>query len=316
MGKHTLFYSPPMAPLAREIAERYSEIVLGEIDFKRFPDGSPNTLVHRANQLVTEHVAFLACFENWNAFFEQLSTHYHLAGLSPKSYRVIMPFFNTATMERSTNEGQIITAKTLLQAMGAISSVGPGVVPVYTYDVHALAIRSFVGPNLVLRFKTGLKLLFNELETRGDVDKLIVAFPDEGARKRFGEMEALLDAKDRLGFKIAVCGKNRIGNDDRKLTLQEGDVNGCDVVMIDDLLRSGKTLFECAKVMLGNGARACDAYSTHVGHEDGGWRKFDGHIIRRLYMTNSCPATTQAVRGNPNVIVFNLADSIANAIRE
>lgn len=317
MSKHVLFYSPQFEELAGEIARKYSdEIALGSIGFKRFPDGSPNTSVMHANKLAAENVAFLVCFDAWESFAEQLFTHYHLAGLGPKSYRLIMIFNKTFTMERSNNEDQVITAKRMLQALGAIGPAGPGLVPVYTYDVHALAIKSFEGPNIILRFKTGLKLLFQALEKEPDIEKLTIAFPDDGAKKRFGQMEALLAAQGRLKFRIAVCGKNRVGDDDRKVVLQEGDVRGRRVVIIDDLIRTANTLFECAKVMRANGAEAVDAYGTHVVHEDGGWRKFDGKVIRKLYMTDSCPAAAKAVRGNPHVEVFSLADSVANAIRE
>lgn len=317
MTKHVLFHSPQMAELAREIVRRHGgEITLGDIDFKRFPDGSPNTKVTGAKELAKASVSFLACFDDWSSFFEQLSVHYHLAGLAPKSYRLIVPFFKTSTMERAASENQVITAETMLRALGAIGPAGPGLVPITTYDIHALAIRSFAGTNVVLRPKTGLKLLFQKLAEEPDLDKLTIAFPDDGAKKRFGEMEALTEAQERLRFKIAVCGKSRVGDDDRKVVLQEGDVRGRRVVIIDDLIRTANTLFACAMVMKANGALVVDAYGTHVVHEDGGWKKFDGAIIRKLYMTDSCPAAVQAVQGNPNVEVFSLADSIANAIRE
>ncbi|HTK59965.1 MAG TPA: phosphoribosyltransferase family protein [Candidatus Baltobacteraceae bacterium] len=317
MTKRVLFHSPQMTGLAREIARRHeAEIALGDIDFKRFPDGSPNTKVVGAKELATKDVSFLACFDDWGSYFEQLSVHYHLAGLAPKSYRLILPFMKTSTMERAASEDQVITAETMLRALGAIGPAGPGPVHVYTYDIHALAIRSFAGPNIVLKLKTGLKLLFEKLEQEPDLDKLTIVFPDDGAKKRFGEMDALLEAQRRLKFKVAVCGKSRIGDDDRKVVLQEGDVRGRRVVIIDDLVRTANTLFACAKVMRESGALAVDTYGTHVVHEDGGWRKFDGGVIRKLYMTDSCPAAAAAVRDNPNVEVFCLADSIANAIRE
>ena len=316
MDKHVLFYSPQMQELAEEIVRRHGERVeLGSIEFASFPDGAPNTRIRRANALVPRHVSFLMCFDDWNAFFEQLSAHYHLAGLAPRSYRVILPFFKTGTMERCNDQDQVITAKTLLTALGACGPSGPGRVPVYTYDVHALAIESFVGDHLVFRFKTGLKLLFQALEARGGADKLTIAFPDDGAKKRFGEMQALLDAKERLGFQIAVCGKNRIG-EIRQVHLQEGIVIGRDVVIIDDLIRSAGTLFECARVLRAAGARNVDAYATHVSEPDQGWKKFDGGIIRTLYMTDSCPEAVKAVVGNPHVEVLGLADSIFNAIVE
>lgn len=311
--KHILFYSPLMVTLAMDIVSKYrDEIALGDISFKRFNDSSPNTFVVRANTLAAENVSFLICFDDWGSFFEQLSVHYHLGGLAPKNYRVIMPFFNTATMERSTNEGQVITAKTMLQALGAVGPAGPGKVPVYVYDVHALAVKNFAGDNLAIRLKTGLKMLFKALAGH---DKLTIVFPDDGAKKRFGEMEAFLEAKERMKFTVAICRKERVG-DDREVVLSEGDVRGRNAVTIDDLIHSGHTLIQCGKALRSAGAKTVEAYVTHALCECYGWKRFDGSVFSKLYMTDSCPTTANAVRGNPNFEVFSLADSIANAIRE
>ncbi len=69
-----------------------------------------------------------------------------------------------------------------------------------------------------------------------------VAFPDEGAFKRF---KTLINN----GMDIVVCGKIRDGNS-RKITIHEGNVRGKRVIIIDDLVRSGGTLYECAKALL------------------------------------------------------------------
>jgi ribose-phosphate pyrophosphokinase len=313
LPKHILFFSPQFESLALEIARKYeSEIFLGDIRFGRFPDETPNTYVYRANTLAADHVSFLMCLDDQASFFEQLSTHYHLADLAPKTYRVIMPFFNTATMERSTNEGQVITAKTMLRALGAVGPAGPGKVPVYIYDVHALAVKNFAGENLAIRLKTGLKMLFKALEGH---ERLTIVFPDDGAKKRFGEMEAFNEAKTRMKFTTAICRKERVG-DERQVVLSEGDVRGRNAVTIDDLIHSGKTLIQCGQTLHAAGAETVEAYVTHALCENDGWKLFDGKVFQKLYMTDSCPITANAVHGNPLFEVFSLADSIANAIRE
>lgn len=318
MKRHILFYSPSMEALAREIVRLHGDdIELGRVDCQKFPDRSPNTRVWHAKELRKRSIAFLLSFENWGDYFEQLSVHYHLSDRA-KAYRVIMPYGPTFTQERSNTEDVVITAETLLRSLSPIAPNGPGLVPVFVYDLHALAVTSFARPNIRVVGKTGLRLLFQALEQEpeGTAD-LTIVYPDAGAKSRFEDMEAVMEAQARIGFTVAVCGKQRIGETGRKVYLQSGDVRGRRTVIVDDLVRTFGTQIVCAGVLLEAGAATVDAYATHVSHPDMGWQKFNGEGgIRRVYMTDSCPATVEVVRGNPNVQVFSLANSIAKEICE
>ena len=306
-----LLSCPQMGDLAAEIVERSHDIKLGRIDWHRFPDAFPNLMVHNVDDLIDGHVSFLACFDDPSVIFEQWSVMHHVAKLRPRSFRILLPYFPTGTMERSDHEGQVATAASLAALLSTLPTSGPGPIPIYIWDMHALAIRHYFGDNVVARFKTGLKLLFSALKGR----KVMIVFPDDGAKKRFGKMEAFLNAQKRLGFQVAVCRKERVG-DDRQVVLSEGDVRGTVAIVIDDLVHSGGTLLECGKAVLAAGATSVEAYVTHAVLENDNWKKFDGSIFSKIMTTNSCPATAKAVRGNPHFEVFSLADSITNAIRQ
>ena len=68
------------------------------------------------------------------------------------------------------------------------------------------------------------------LDTRDDKENIVVAFPDDGAHKRF--MSCF------HGYEVAICAKVRDG-DSRRVQLNDGDVDGKDVLIVDDLVRSG-----------------------------------------------------------------------------
>lgn len=59
-----------------------------------------------------------------------------------------------------------------------------------------------------------------------------IAFPDDGAAKRFSYMF------DDLGYEVVTCGKVRSG-DARKVTIQDGSPSGKNVIIIDDLVQTG-----------------------------------------------------------------------------
>lgn len=62
--------------------------------------------------------------------------------------------------------------------------------------------------------------------------QIAIAFPDEGAWKRFG--------KDLKELEQVVCSKVRDG-DTRKVTIKEGDCEGKHIFIVDDLVRTGTT---------------------------------------------------------------------------
>ena len=83
-----------------------------------------------------------------------------------------------------------------------------------------------------------------------------VAFPDDGAAKRFKHMF------DSDVYEIIVCGKVRDG-DNRVVTVQDGDVNDKKVVIVDDLVQTGGTLYECGAKLLDLGAASVSAFVAH-----------------------------------------------------
>ncbi len=178
-------------------------------------------------------------------------------------------------------------------------------------------MKGFLGPkaNMVMRLKSGLKLLFAELE---GVRDLTIVCPDKGALDRFEKIPSFVEARERMGFEVATCIKRRPEEDGdaREVMLVGGKVRGRRTVIIDDLLRSGNTTFECAGILADAGAASIEAYCTHTSFLDRGWERFDGKLISRYYTTNSIPDAAKALKGNPNAKVFSLALSIINAIRE
>ena len=73
-----------------------------------------------------------------------------------------------------------------------------------------------------------------------------MAFPDDGAEKRFG----YLFKKAFPEMEMVTCGKKRDSGDPSKrlVVVKEGNCEGKHVVIVDDLVHSGGTLLTCAEV--------------------------------------------------------------------
>ncbi|MCO5572290.1 hypothetical protein L7F22_026043 [Adiantum nelumboides] len=251
-----------------------------------FADGFPNLFIHNAHGIRSQHVAFLASFSSPSVIFEQLSVIYALPRLFVSSFTLVLPFFPTGTFERMEDEGDIATAFTLARILSNIPISRGGPTSLVIFDIHALQERFYFGDNVLPCFESGIPLLKHRLHQLPDSTNITIAFPDEGASKRFHSH------------------------------LQHFPTH---VVIVDDLVQSGGTLIECQKVLLAHGAAKVSAYTTHGVFPKRSWEKFlckgDGQQdFAYFWITDSCPSTVKEVIGKPPFEVLSLAGSIAAAL--
>jgi phosphoribosylpyrophosphate synthetase len=90
-----------------------------------------------------------------------------------------------------------------------------------------------------IRLETAIPLLLQRLSKLEDHSDVSIAFPDEGAWKRFQSLFT--------GYELITCIKVR-KETKRVVTIKDGDPRGKHVVIVDDLVQSGGTLQECSKV--------------------------------------------------------------------
>lgn len=302
-----LFYCTEMEQMAREIAAIDGNIELGEIQWRTFADGFPNIFVNDAEQLHGRHVAFLASFHNASVIFQQLSVIYSLPKMFVASFRLILPFFPTGTFERVDKEGEIPTAVTMARMLSSIPHSRGGPTDMIVFDIHALQERFYFGDSVTPLFASGIPLLLERLASLEDAADVVIAYPDEGACKRFHNFFAKYDE--------VVCTKVREG-DKRIVTIKEGKPTGKHIVIVDDLVQSGGTLIECAKVLRREGASAVSAYVTHGVFPNESWRRFTDPSagFANFWITDSCPQTVSACSGVAPFVVLKLAGSVAHAL--
>lgn len=209
-------------------------------------------------------------------------------------------------------EGDVATAFTMARILSNIPISRGGPTSLVIYDIHALQERFYFGDQVLPLFETGIPLLKQRLHQLPESEKIVIAFPDDGAWKRFHKQ---LDH-----FPMVVCNKVREG-DKRIVRLKEGNPEGCHVVIVDDLVQSGGTLIECQKVLAANGAAKVSAYVTHGVFPKRSWERFVHKsedlekAFAYFWITDSCPLTVQAIADKAPFEVLSLAGSIAGALQ-
>lgn len=263
-----VYFAEEMRGVAEELAAGPARdlIVLHEIKWGAFPDSFPDLFIKGVKDIRFNSVLFLASFSSCAQIFHQLSVIYSLPHYGAKRFTTIIPWFAPGTMERVDEIGQVATAATLAKMLSATPFAANGPSQFVILDIHALSEHFYFGDSVQVRLKSCLPLLRDRLLRLRDVDNIRIAFPDEGAAKRF---------KSKLGAfgEPVVCVKWRDG-DARRIRVAEGDPAGKHCVLVDDLVQSGGTLLQAAKALKEAGATRVSAYCTHAVFPNESWRKF------------------------------------------
>ena len=240
----------------------------------------------------------------------------------------MLPFYPCATMERCVVEGQVATANTMAQMFSHLPSCGRPT-RVMLYDLHTLQNRFYLSNHAVASLQTAVPLMLRHITSApveggagdaggaddaapGNAERIdAIAFPDDGAAKRFRHMfEA-----ESLGFafEIVVCGKHRLG-DERVVTVLDGAPEGKHVLMVDDLVQTGGTLFECGRALSERGALSVSAFVVHPVFPNESWRRFarggDRAVFRQFFTTNSVPTVARVLPKDDVFVVLDLAEQV------
>ncbi len=300
---HIVLACPDMDPMAeRIVADARGSITTGKISWGAFKDGFPNITIEDVDYVEGRDVLFLASLHSPEEIFRQLAVLYALPAYGVRSLTVVIPFFPTGTMDRVEVPGGVATAKTLARMLSCIPTGMERKPEILIFDIHALQEWHYFGDGVRVKLLSAMPLLEEILANRNDV---AIAFPDEGAQKRFG--------RQMIRWQQILCDKVRSG-DDRKVTIKEGDPRNKHVFIVDDLVQTGGTLLACKEALLSDGALSASAFVTHGVFPQQSWHSFIAAGFDTVWITDSCPLTALDVGRTPPFQVLSLSRLITQHI--
>lgn len=260
------------------------------------------------NLISGEDIIFLSSFHNNDVTLSQFSAFIVLLQSFINSLTIVLPYYPVGTMERVVEEGQVATANTYAQMLSNLPSCGKPT-RLVMYDLHTLQNRFYLHGNTIASMQTTIPILKRKLLTLPNIN--CIAFPDDGAAKRFAYMFS--DG----GYEVVTCGKTRIG-DERKVSIQDGSCEGKDVLIVDDLVQTGGTLYECGCALRAAGAKNVSAYVPHAVFPKESWKRFlstgDRNCFDKFYITNSIPTTVKQIPDNESFEVLDMVSQIIEDI--
>ena len=215
---------------------------------------------------------------------------------SAKRIVAILPYFGFARQDRKDKPRVAIGAKLVANLLTAA-----GVDRVMTMDLHADQIQGFFEVPVDHLFASSIFLPF--IETL-DTSNLIMAAPDTGGTKRANAYAKYLNVD------MAICYKQRkVANHIESMTVI-GDVEGKEVLLVDDIIDTAGTLTTAADMMMERGAKSVRALCTHAVLSGPAYDRIDKSTIKELIVTDTIPLKKKSDK----IRVLTIADLFADVI--
>jgi ribose-phosphate pyrophosphokinase len=179
--------------------------------------------------------------------------------------------------------------------------VTAGVNRVLTLNLHSPQVHGFF--SVPVDHLHALRELAAHFRDR-DLSRSIVVSPDLGYAK-----SAAAFAR-RLGLPVAAGAKERISDTEVRITAIIGDVAGRDVIVLDDEISRGTTVFELLDRLREHDARSVAVACTHGLFADDALEKLAATDVTEIVCTNSAPIPAK----NPKLSVLSVAPAMAEAI--
>ncbi len=211
----------------------------------------------------------------------------------------VMPFYGYARQDRKDKPRVPITSKLVANLLTAA-----GVNRVLTMDLHAAQIQGFF--EIPVDHLVSVPVLIKHLREHyvKNLDNLVVVSPDIGGVKNAKSYANL------LGTQLAIVAKQRISATEVDAHAVIGDVEGKDVLMVDDMTESGGTLCAAADVLKQHGAARIFAGVSHGVLNEKARKRLLESPIERLLCSDSVP-----MAWGDHVDTVSIAPLFAQAIR-
>ncbi len=216
------------------------------------------------------------------------------------AYKIIavIPYFGWARQDRKDKARVSIGAKLIADMLQVA-----GVDRVITIDLHAEQIQGFF--DVPVDHLYGFTTFADYIESL-KLENLIIASPDEGGSKRAAKLAA------KLNVPMVLCYKHREKANEIAEMRVLGDVEGKNVVIIDDICDTAGTLTRAADMIKGKGALSVRAVVSHGIMSGNASERVTNSALEELVFTDSLPFDTKKC---PKVHILSVAKSFADTIR-
>ena len=281
---------------AEQIAQQLNTTV-GESELTRFSDGE---FQPQFTESVRGATVFIVQSTNPPAdnLFELLLMIDAARRASAYKVIAVIPYFGWARQDRKDRPRVSIASKLVANMLTAA-----GCDRVMTCELHAAQIQGFFDIPVDHLWASSIFIPYIKAM---NLDNLSIASPDMGGAKK-----ANIYAK-HLNAPLIICHKDRskanvIGN-----MTAIGEIEGRNVVIVDDMVDTAGTITKCAEVLMERGALSVRAVCTHPILSGPAYDRINASAIQEFIVADTIPL--QADKDNSKFTVLSMTGLFADVI--
>ena len=216
---------------------------------------------------------------------------------SARTINAVIPYFGWARQDRKDKPRVSIGAKLVADLLSVA-----GVNRVITMDLHADQIQGFFNVPVDHLYASGVILPYLQSLK---LDDLVIASPDVGGSKRANTYAKY------LGCPLVLCNKTRARANVVATMQIIGEVEGKNVVIVDDMVDTAGTITKAADLMIASGAKSVRACASHCVMSGPASDRVENSSLEEIVFTDSIPYNGACKK----VKQLSVADMFAETIR-
>lgn len=216
---------------------------------------------------------------------------------SARKIIAVIPYFGYGRQDRKDKPRVSIASKLTANLL-----IAAGVQRLITIDLHADQIQGFFDVPVDHLYSSNIFVPYlREL----NLPDLIMASPDTGGTRRAASYAKALNT----GF--VICYKQRAKPNVIEQMQLIGDVEGKDVVIVDDIIDTAGTITKAANLIMDKGANSVRAFCTHAIFSGVAYERISKSAFTEIVVTDTVPLK----QDSDKITVLSTADLIAEVIK-
>jgi ribose-phosphate pyrophosphokinase len=292
-------FSGSANPILSQEVSRYLGMDLGPMIRKRFADGELYVQIQESIRGCDVYLIQPCCQPVNDHLMELLIMIDACRRASARQITAVVPYYGYARADRKTAGRESITAKLVANL---ITQAGAN--RVLAMDLHAAQIQGYF--DIPFDHVYGSPVILDYLISK-ELQDIVVVSPDVG-----GVARARAFAKKLNDAPLAIIDKRRQTHNVAEVLNVIGDVRGKTAVLVDDMIDTGGTIAEGAKLLRQEGASQVYACATHAVFSPPAIERLSSGVFEEVIVTNTIPIPES--NHFPQLVTLSVANLLGEAI--